>query len=130
MSKYAIFSLCMLNKHYVVGACISGYTHKCFISRLNKKIDMVVMCDKAIYDEFKDVLKDAQLLLEQDYARAKSTCLFSGRDESLFEINQSQCLGRKIGKVAFIDENKFGISSIAEIKENSFSDFINLRSLR
>ncbi|MEA3306688.1 MAG: peptidase U32 family protein, partial [Elusimicrobiota bacterium] len=33
-----------------------------------------------------------------DYARQKTSCLFSGRDEKLFEPDKAQCLGIKIGE--------------------------------
>ena len=33
-----------------------------------------------------------------DYARQKSSCLFSGRDDKLFEPDKAQCLGIKIGE--------------------------------
>ncbi len=33
-----------------------------------------------------------------DYARQKTSCLFSGRDDKLFEPDKAQCLGIKIGE--------------------------------
>lgn len=56
--KYAIVFLCMLKDHYVIGACIAAYTHRCFINRLNNKnISLVIMCDDYIYGKYKDLLK-------------------------------------------------------------------------
>jgi len=110
MSKYAIFSLCMLNKHYVVGACISGYTHKCFISRLNKKIDMVVMCDKAIYDEFKDVLElyyDRVELIDLDFFNISTKYNYAKEKYASwvsYSTNKWQCLKySEYDKILFVD---------------------------
>jgi putative protease len=77
-----------------------------YVYRTTKAYRMLV---DAKDNEFYDVLKDAKKLLSEDYAREKSTCLFSGRDESLFEINKSQCLGKNIGNIVFVEEDKFGI---------------------
>ena len=52
-NKYAIVSLCMLNDIYVIGACISAYTHKKF----KKDIDLVIMCDDIIYNKYKTTLE-------------------------------------------------------------------------
>ena len=62
MYKYAITFLCMLKEHYVVGACISAYIHKCFINKINnnssnKQIDLILMCDKNIYKKYGKLLK-------------------------------------------------------------------------
>jgi len=55
--KYAIVFLCMLKNHYVVGACITAYIHRCFINKLNIKIDLVIMCDEYIFNNYYDLLK-------------------------------------------------------------------------
>lgn len=49
--------------------------------------------------DFPKALEEARALLDADYARAKSTALFSGRDPRLFGPSEAQCLGLRIGEV-------------------------------
>jgi len=68
INKYAIVSLCMLNEHYIIGACISAFVHKFFTK--SKKIDLVIMCDENIYSKYYDVLSkyyDKIKKIELDY---------------------------------------------------------------
>jgi hypothetical protein len=51
----AIVMLCMLKYHYVLGACISAYTHRSFIH--NDDVELVIMCDDIIYNKYKDLLQ-------------------------------------------------------------------------
>jgi len=57
MYKYAITFLCMLKEHYVIAACICAYIHKCFINKLDRKIDLIIMCDINIYKKYGTLLK-------------------------------------------------------------------------
>jgi hypothetical protein len=52
----AIFMLCMLKDHYVLGACIAAFTHKQFINKLNLNVKLVIMCDDYIYNKYKNLL--------------------------------------------------------------------------
>jgi len=56
-AKYAVVFLCMLKDHYVVGACIAAFIHRCFIKQLDYKIDLVIMCDEYIFNKYYDLLK-------------------------------------------------------------------------
>ncbi|MCP4481580.1 MAG: U32 family peptidase [bacterium] len=47
-------------------------------------------------------------VLEQDYARLKSSCVFSGRDDKLFEPDQAQCMGVKISEFPDFSGAKLG----------------------
>ena len=67
-------------------------------------------------DDFQEVLKDARLILDTDFARKKSSCLFSGRDETLFEPNKAQCMGKEIGKITAISADKIKIETIADVE--------------
>ena len=70
MSKYAIVFLCMLKEHYVVGACITAYIHKCFIKQLSMNIKLIIMCDDNIYDKYNHLLKlyfDSVVRLKLEY---------------------------------------------------------------
>ncbi|MFH2203139.1 MAG: peptidase U32 family protein [Elusimicrobiota bacterium] len=48
---------------------------------------------------FADAMEEAKSLLAVDYARAKTTALFSGRDPELINPGRAQCLGLRIGEV-------------------------------
>lgn len=50
--------------------------------------------------DFAEVLKEAKLILSGDMARQKTACLFSGRDENMFQPGKAQCLGNLVGNVA------------------------------
>jgi hypothetical protein len=56
-NKYAIIMFCIHKEHYVLGACIAAYIHKLFIKQSNNNIDLVIMCDKYIYDNYKSTLE-------------------------------------------------------------------------
>ena len=49
--------------------------------------------------DFSQALKEARVILSGDAARKKTTCLFSGRDNELFQPQSAQCLGNLIGKI-------------------------------
>lgn len=52
----AIFMLCFLKDHYVLGACIGAFTHREFIKKLNLNIELVILCDDYIYKKFYNLL--------------------------------------------------------------------------
>ena len=58
MTKYAIAMLCMLNFHYVLGACIAAYAHRLMINQClyKNEIDLLIMCDKHIYKKYGKLL--------------------------------------------------------------------------
>ena len=56
MIKYAIFMMCILKEHYVIGSCIAAFNHRQYINKTNKNIDLVIMCDNLIYSKYKDSL--------------------------------------------------------------------------
>jgi hypothetical protein len=56
--KRAVVFLCMLNFHYVFGACINAYTQKQLMKKSGETIDLVIMCDQTLYDEYHDLLSE------------------------------------------------------------------------
>lgn len=50
--------------------------------------------------DFPEALAEARAMLSSDYAREKTACLFSGRDDKIFEPERTQCLGNRLGEVA------------------------------
>jgi U32 family peptidase len=62
-------------------------------------------------NDYNEILKDALYLLNSDYARKKSACMFSGRDNLLFEPNKAQCMGQEIGIISQIEQDKITIES-------------------
>lgn len=55
-NKYAICMLIFKNPLYIVGACLSAWTHRQFITKYNLNIKLIVMVDKNIY-HYKDELE-------------------------------------------------------------------------
>ncbi|MFC1566826.1 peptidase U32 family protein [bacterium] len=65
--------------------------------------------------QFEEVLQEARLLLDNDYARKKSICIFQGRDDKLFEIKNAQCLGKEVGHITKIYGEKIEINANEEL---------------
>ena len=108
--KYAITFLCMLKHHYVVGAIIAAYIHKCFITKLDKKIDLIIMCDSSIYDNYGDTLKlffDQVKLISLDEFSLDSKYQFAKEKYQSwvsFATNKWKCLKfDNYDKVLFMD---------------------------
>lgn len=55
-NKNAIGMIIFNNPLYIVGGCLSAWTHRKFIKKYNLKIDLIVMVDNTIY-KYKDELK-------------------------------------------------------------------------
>jgi len=55
-TKNAIGMIIFTNPLYLVGACLSAWTHRQFITKYNFKIDLVVMVDEPIY-KYKEELE-------------------------------------------------------------------------
>jgi len=53
---FAIVMLCMLQDHYVLGACVAAYVHRYLFSKIDKRIELVIMCDENIYQKHSDTL--------------------------------------------------------------------------
>jgi len=47
----------MLKEQYVIGACINAFANRYPIHKRNIPADLIIMCDKMIYDNWGDVLK-------------------------------------------------------------------------
>ena len=56
--KNAIFTMCIINSHYVIGALIMGFTHRKMLvnAGIKDKTDLVIMCDESIYDTYNELL--------------------------------------------------------------------------
>lgn len=56
--KNAIFMMCIINPHYVLGACIASYCHRRLLESSGRKkdVDLVIMCDDKIYDTYHELL--------------------------------------------------------------------------
>lgn len=63
-------------------------------------------------NDFNHALKEAKTILSGDMAREKTTCLFSGRDNSIFQPQKAQCLGNLIGKIDAIGDSNISIELV------------------
>ena len=110
MSKYAIVFLCMLKEHYVVGACITAYIHKCFIKQLSMNIKLIIMCDDNIYDKYNHLLKlyfDRVVKLKLEYFPLSNKYNFA-KEKYIswvsYATNKWQCLKfDEFNKILFLD---------------------------
>lgn len=61
--KNAIFMMCIVNEHYVIGACIAAYCHRRMLMRagLKNAVDLCIMCDDKIYQKYHQLLEDPVL---------------------------------------------------------------------
>jgi len=59
--------------------------------------------------DFAKALKEAKYILSSDTAREKTACLFSGRDNDIFQPLKAQCLGNLIGKITGISKGSLSV---------------------
>lgn len=109
-NKDAIFMLCILKDHYVLGACIISYLHRLFINKLHKTIDLVIMCDKYIYDKYNKLLSqyfDRVILLKMRYFEPSSQYDYIKNKYSSwigYSLNKWQLLQHEeYNKILFLD---------------------------
>lgn len=107
--RNAIFMLCILNDHYVLGACIAAFAHKQFINILNLNVELVVMCDNYIFDKYNETLykyfdrvlkiklRSFDLSDKYDFIKEKYTWIN-------YSLSKWECLKYdKYNKILFID---------------------------
>ncbi len=106
----AIFMLCFLKDHYVLGACISAFTHKQFIRKLNLEIKLVILCDGYIYKKYHNLLqvyfdrvieiKLRKFSLNKDYKFSKKKY----NEWMSYSLTKWECLKyEEYDKILFID---------------------------
>ena len=105
--KDAICMLCMLKDHYVLGACISAFTHKQFIKKYNLNIDLVMMCDDYIFNKYNHILNkyfDKVNKIQLEYFKYKDFNNKRHNSWMNYATNKWQCLKYdEYNKILFID---------------------------
>jgi len=81
-----------------------------YVFRTVKAYRMLIDAPEA---EFPAVLKEAKLLLSGDMAREKTSCLFSGRDNDMFQPGKAQCLGNLVGSIANVSGGNLTVEAAA-----------------
>jgi len=110
----AVVFLCMLKDHYVVGACITAYTHKVLMMANNiTNIELVVMCDDHIYKRYRSTLRyyfDRVVRIDLlHFETIDMEKFFAGRDKKYsswinYSPNKWQCMKlTEYRKVLFSD---------------------------
>lgn len=115
--KNAIAFLCMLNKHYVIAACVAAYTHRQLIKNTGRNIKILIMCDSMIYSECRDILEKYcddvvkinlikyDMSERYEYARKKYNWL-------QYSTNKWQCLNyEQYDKILFCDVDVLPVDS-------------------
>ncbi len=77
-------------------------------------------------DDFAAALDESRKILTADYAREKTSCLFSGRDENIFQPEKAQCLGNRIGKVETVTKDSLTIKIFDGVPEILSGDRLRL----
>ncbi|MEA2081340.1 MAG: peptidase U32 family protein [Elusimicrobiota bacterium] len=68
--------------------------------------------------DFTEAQEESRKILSGDYARKKTSCLFAGRDENIFEPEKAQCLGNRIGEVEEVTNDSVKIKLYDSVAEN------------
>ncbi len=107
-NKHAIFMLCMLKEHYVLGACITAYNHRQYINKTNRKIDLVIMCDDNIYTKYESTLKyyfDRVIKIELRVFDISKKYVFPSKYSWInYSLNKWKCLQYdEYDKILFLD---------------------------
>lgn len=57
-NDYAISFLCIVNEEYVLGACITAYSHRLMLkdSKFVDNVDLIILCDEYIYKNYYSIL--------------------------------------------------------------------------
>jgi len=85
-----------------------------YVYRVVKAYRLLIDADEA---SFEGALAAAREILAGDLARKKTTCLFSGRAENIFQPEQSQCLGNLLGKVKKVKAGQITLELFDNIME-------------
>jgi len=62
--------------------------------------------------DFGSALADARTILAGDMAREKTTCLYFGRDNDMFQPKKAQCLGNRVGTLADVSNGALTIDTV------------------
>lgn len=109
--KYAIFMMCILKDHYVLGACISAFAHRSLLkARGLTNVDLVIMCDDYIYEKYNRVLEyyfDRVINIKLSHYEISKKYVFAYDKYSSwigYSLNKWQCLKyTEYNKILFLD---------------------------
>ncbi|MFH1353321.1 MAG: peptidase U32 family protein [bacterium] len=85
-----------------------------YVYRVVKAYRLLIDADDA---SFAGALAAAREILAGDFARKKTTCLFSGRAENIFQPEQSHCLGNLLGKIKNVKAGQITLELFDNIME-------------
>ena len=106
--KNAISMIIFTNPIYLVGACLSAYTHKQFINKLNLPIELVVMVDETIYkykEELEKYFDHIELIeLKEMKLHSEYKVIYKYSEWMKYSISKWEILKiDKYDKILFID---------------------------
>ena len=91
--KNAIFNMCIVNEHYVLGCCVIAYCHRKLLEKhsLKNNIDLILICDELIYEKYHSLLKsnllyDDVVKLEMRYFKDSSNYDYAKYKYSSYDI--------------------------------------------
>ena len=107
IKKNAIFMMCIINDHYVIGACIAAYCHRKMLIRAGLKdtTDLVIMCDEKIYDKYHEVLNNPELF--DIVIKIKIRIFPDAAQYNYSKIKYSSWIGASLNKWQIMDHDEY-----------------------
>lgn len=107
LKKNAIFMMCIINDHYVIGACIAAFCHRKMLMRagIKEKTDLVIMCDEKIYDKYHKLLQHPSLF---DVVIKIDMRIFPDAQKYNYsKIKYSSWIGASLNKWQIMDHDEY-----------------------
>lgn len=105
--KNAIFMMCIINDHYVIGACIAAYCHRKMLIKAGLKdtTDLVIMCDEKIYDKYHKLLQHSSLF--DNVIKINMRIFPDAQKYNYSKIKYSSWIGASLNKWQIMDHDEY-----------------------
>ncbi len=80
-----------------------------YVYRVVKAYRMLIDASES---DFSNALAEVKKILSGDMAREKTACLFSGRDDNMFQPGKAQCLGNLIGNITDVSNGNLVVEPV------------------
>jgi hypothetical protein len=125
--KNAVFMMCIINEHYIIGVCIASYCHRKImeLKGIKDTTDLVIMCDGKIYDKYHELL--TQPMFFDRVIRLDMRFFPDSPKYSYSKIKYSSWIGASLNKWQILNFDEYGkiiFTDVSVIPTNP--DFYNL----
>ena len=107
IKKNAMFMMCIINEHYVIGACIAAYCHRKMLTnaKIKDTTDLVIICDEKIYDRYHKLLNIPVLF---DIVIKIDMRIFpDAKQYNYSKIKYSSWIGASLNKWQIMDHDEY-----------------------